>query len=633
MFKSSKLWRGKRVANQHVYAPLAGGLLILFSIFGTGCPDIAQPDDDQQNKLNQDQHLEQQYAKDPASDLSPLTAHASVDQNLVIGLAANLAGSASGGQPPYGYEWKQLDGPGQTLTNPGAATATVTGLALGTTTYRLTVTDSAGATATDDAIVRVVPIPVPPDVLAVKSDAGGANDGTSWTNAFTSLQGALNAARASNGAVRQIWVAKGTYKPAGPNGDRTASFRLVPRVAVYGGFGGYELELNQRNASTNVTTLSGDLNSDDSTSFDFVNYGDNSYTIITAQDLDATALLDGFTITGANSAGNGGGLILDFASLGISHCTFVANLAGTIDGKGAGIYMINGSRPAISSCDFRFNRTIFGGALYADASSPAVTDTTFRMNAANRGGAVFATTGSPVNFERCEFFNNRADFGAALLNRADGVKVNHCVFKNNLVNLSGGAICSSGPNLSIINSEFRSNTAFDTGGAVFSGAETLKMVNCIVCDNSGDTAAGIYSAGDRSNITNCTIANNMGRTSATGIMDPAGKTVVFNCILAFNSGDTRTFSIQAIQINTGSSTIYPNVYYSDVQGFSSGGSNIGADPLFVKLAEGDYHLLPGSPCINRGSSSVALAGIDTDVEGKARVRGAPPVVDMGAYEY
>ncbi|MBK7938735.1 MAG: hypothetical protein IPJ82_17340 [Lewinellaceae bacterium] len=48
--------------------------------------------------------------------------------------------------------------------------------------------------------------------IYVKSNASGANNGSSWADAFTSLDAALAAAVPGN----QIWVAAGTYKPANP---------------------------------------------------------------------------------------------------------------------------------------------------------------------------------------------------------------------------------------------------------------------------------------------------------------------------------------------------------------------------------------------------------------------------------
>ena len=96
------------------------------------------------------------------------------------------------------------------------------------------------------------------ETIFVKSDASGASDGSSWADAFTSLQDGLGTAQASD----DIWVAAGTYKPT-TSTDRLRSFRLKTGVGIYGGFLGTETVLEERDWDSNHTILSGDLNDDD----------------------------------------------------------------------------------------------------------------------------------------------------------------------------------------------------------------------------------------------------------------------------------------------------------------------------------------------------------------------------------
>ena len=141
--------------------------------------------------------------------------------------------------------------------------------------------------------------------IYVDQDATGANDGSSWVNAYNYLQDALADAESGD----QVWVAKGVYKPdentANPDGtgDRNATFQFKNGVGLYGGFAGGETSLDQRDNVTNVTILSGDLNGDDVGDLDDPSRSENSYHVVTGSGNDETAVLDGFTITAGNANG------------------------------------------------------------------------------------------------------------------------------------------------------------------------------------------------------------------------------------------------------------------------------------------------------------------------------------------
>lgn len=138
----------------------------------------------------------------------------------------------------------------------------------------------------------------------VKAGAPGAA-GTPWANAFNELQPALDAAKNSVGDDT-IWVAEGTYYPTRTHGivdagaaneDRYVHFRLQNGVTLLGGFAGTETSADQRDVSAHETILSGDIGTRDDIS-------DNCYHVFYHPDsleLDDTAVLDGFTVTGGNA--------------------------------------------------------------------------------------------------------------------------------------------------------------------------------------------------------------------------------------------------------------------------------------------------------------------------------------------
>jgi len=131
-------------------------------------------------------------------------------------------------------------------------------------------------------------------VIRVNSAATGAKDGSSWADAYTDVQDALTSATQGD----EIWVAAGTYKPT-TTADRTKCFVMKTGVALYGGFAGTETTREERDWQAHETILSGDIGAPGNSS-------DNSYHVVIG---GFQAVLDGFTVDGGNTTGNGGGCI------------------------------------------------------------------------------------------------------------------------------------------------------------------------------------------------------------------------------------------------------------------------------------------------------------------------------------
>ena len=171
------------------------------------------------------------------------------------------------------------------------------------------------------------------DIIYVKE--GAAGDGSSWASAYGLLQSALDDAVSSD----EIWVAAGTYYPTtevGGTGDRYRTFQMINGVTIYGGFPDTgDPDMDDRDPNMYKTILSGDLNDDD---VGFTNNAENSYHVVTGNGTNASAILDGFTITGGNADDDsppdyhGGGIIVYYGSPTIVNCAIVENSSSN-DGR------------------------------------------------------------------------------------------------------------------------------------------------------------------------------------------------------------------------------------------------------------------------------------------------------------
>ncbi|MFN0244561.1 MAG: right-handed parallel beta-helix repeat-containing protein [Planctomycetota bacterium] len=264
-------------------------------------------------------------------------------------------------------------------------------------------------------------------VYYVRASASGSNNGSNWANAFTSPSSALLAAQSGD----QIWVAAGTYEPARPGGLRSASFALKTGVSIYGGFAGTEWALSQRDITAHPTILSGDLNGDDSAArFDWTNHGENSYHVVTASNVGASARIDGFVITGGYADavaptdphdGAGGGVVATGSSPTCVHLRIEDNYAR----NGGGVADAN-----LKSSTVTQNQAQFGGGLHASVIRLEACRI-FGNRATTEGSAVKLAFGNGSLIVNCLVYGNTGP-GTAILGEYVGAHVIHCTVAYNL---------------------------------------------------------------------------------------------------------------------------------------------------------------------------------------------------------
>ena len=455
------------------------------------------------------------------------------------------------------------------------------------------------------------------------ADTDGARDGGSWADAFTELSDALCAAAAWPGLVEEVWVAEGAYTPAGPGGDRAATFQLVSGIAVYGGFAGWETDLDQRDPSANLTILSGDLDGDDRG--DVVEVRHNSYHVVTGSGTNSTAILDGFVIAGGWATGPseeghdlGAGMYNDAGSPTVSNCTFTDNRAM----QGGGVCNRNGSAPTLTDCSFTDNSAPFtGGGMYNTDSNPALNNCVFTGNWTGQyGGGMFNNNSSNPSLAACVFIHNFGTWGGGLCNQsASSPVLNGCTFS--------------------------ANSAVTGGGLYNSYFSDPMLVNCVFAGNSADYGGGLANFVASAVLTNCSLSNNLAHEDGGGILSDAtdeGMLTVVNCVLWGNRDSGDDDESAQIQVLSGPAS----VTFSCIEGLGglAGNGNIAADPLFVREPHpgpdddwggqdddfGDLHLACTSPCLDAGTNGTDPPLPDTDLEGNPRILN--DIVDMGAYE-
>ncbi len=450
-----------------------------------------------------------------------------------------------------------------------------------------------------------------PSVLYVKASAPPGGSGLSWATAINDVQQALCKAGGSNGAVQEIWVSAGTYKPTSGS-NRSAMITLVNGIALYGGFAGTETLRSQRNPAANVTTLSGDIGTIGVTT-------DNCYHVVNAKNTDATAILDGFTITGGRAdaaewpnyiggglyvengtptlvgctfdanyaSGGGGGIAAYLASPTVTACTFQNNDGGNWGGGAILNYTFSDS--TITDCTFQSNTSLFGGAmLVAYSSSPSITGCSFAQNTVaagyNAGGGIYCLYESSPSIQDCTFTSNTAQYGGAMaLDTNCHPAIINCTFTGNAASSSGGAAgaCNlySQCSPSFTRCTFTSNTGNYSGAIEGSDHCNPLFAQCTFQTNNVTAGGGVMSFFGVSLPTfdRCTFGRNQADWGGVLVADDSSPTFL-SCLFAGNSAGTG--GAAALYNNSAPTMINCTITGNTSPGFCAGFYAYQASPIF-----------------------------------------------------
>ena len=203
------------------------------------------------------------------------------------------------------------------------------------------------------------------------------------------------------------------------------------------------------------------------------------------------------------------------------------------------------------------------------------------------GGGLVLINSSPL-ITHCHIVDNDAyDSGGGILILDNCYPiVSYCYIAENETNIGGGggAYCvDSGPFFEFC--VFSSNCSdVEGGGGVHNHNGDSVFINCTITGNTADGSGGaVWCTGDAVfHVTNCIFFDND----------------VYEISLFDNNQVTVSYS----DIEGGQQRIL--VYGESIVIWGTG--NIDANPLMVSPGEGDFHLLPDSPCIDTGDPRYPL---------------------------
>ncbi len=258
--------------------------------------------------------------------------------------------------------------------------------------------------------------------------------------------------------------------------------------------------------------------------------------------------------------------------------------------------------------------------------------------------------GSPPSQGRC---------GGGLFIWESSPTITHCVIRNNTSEAAAAIYCRSGAGDPIISNCIIQDNV-NTSTSSLSGVVYLakmnapinhpRLLNCVLINNTSQISPSALLIGGsvEAEVRNCTITGNQNLGTYEGV----GPVLVMSAAHLSNSivwnNVSADPSVPVTVMNQMGPPASLEVRYSDIEGGQNGvqllwssslnwgDGNLDADPLFMDVASGNFHLRWTSPCRDAGDPTFVPDAGETDIDGDPRVGDGNDdgiaVVDIGADE-
>ena len=377
-----------------------------------------------------------------------------------------------------------------------------------------------------------------------------------------------------------------------------------------------------------------------------------------------------------NTANNGGGgMYNDHSSPTMTNCTFTANSANKGNGGGMSFFGTSSSRPILTNCLFSNNSASWGGAISctgpgpppfpglppAPWRGPIITNCTISGNSAIAGAGIYNSYIVPI-LSNCTLSGNSAgeDGGGIHNTYYANIMVTNCTFSGNSAKYDGGGMANHSSNPTLTNCILWNNTALTdpqisgNGTVLYSDVEGGWPGEGNIDDDPHFVQPGYWATQPFASEPNpADVA--MYVSLDTDLSWTAGNDAISHDVYfgisypppfihnqtstTFDPG-TMAFGTKYYwridEVNESDTTIgdvwsFTTIMSTPPQPLLTLATSYKSDNQQYTWIEGDYHLLPDSPCIDSGDPNYIAEPNETDLDGKPRVVGVR--IDMGAYEY